>query len=319
MVRNSLKNNLQIVLSLTAAVAILAVAMRAPAQAFVPFQRDQQAAVWDVATLPNGTINFSISPDAPAMLRDSVLKATAAWSKVTDNVLKFAECPGGIEFSWTSDVAQLPDALYLAFTNFSLGGDFKITGARVVVNGATYDWHCGAPFGVGYAGSNGKRDVDLDGVILHELGHALGLDHSDKNPAALVGENYTTVKPTMNSIIYPGAEYLHTDDIVGMRSLYLHDTTIPEPELSISGSPATGVKTLNVGFAQTLGDATTTWDFGDGHTFTGMAPSHKFTAPGAYTVTATFNGKVSTMTVEVLKKKVKAPKAKKVKAAKNAN
>jgi PKD repeat protein len=67
---------------------------------------------------------------------------------------------------------------------------------------------------------------------------------------------------------------------------------------------------------QSCGDSTTTWDFGDGHTFVGETPSHKYPVAGTYTVTATFQGKSSTMTVEVDKKKARPVRVKKVKHAK---
>lgn len=315
--RRTQKISLHLILPALCACALLVIAIRTPAHGYVPFMRNETPACWDLASLPNGQINWRVSADAPAILRESVAKAAEQWSRATDGTLSFAEGPGGIDFIWSTDPAQLPDALYLASTTFNLNGNFNITSARVIVNAFNYDWHCGAPYGVGLAGASGKREVDLDAVILHELGHALGLDHADKNLAALVGNADSQNLPTMNAIVFPGAESLHTDDIVGARSIYLHDTTIPEPVLAISGSPAKGPRPLNVGFAQNLGDETTTWDFGDGHAFTGSAPSHKYTVAGVYTVTATFQGKSTTMTVEVEKKKAKPARVKKVKAKKN--
>jgi hypothetical protein len=52
------------------------------------------------------------------------------------------------------------------------------------------------------------QDIDLFTVVLHELGHALGLGHSNVTGSV------------MEPIYSGGRRTLHTDDIAGIRSLY---------------------------------------------------------------------------------------------------
>jgi PKD repeat protein len=109
--------------------------------------------------------------------------------------------------------------------------------------------------------------------------------------------------PTMNSIIYPNAGTLHTDDIAGIRALYNGGATaaVTSP-LTLTVTPATGKAPLKVSLSQTGGDGSTTWDFGDGASGNGSLVKHRFVAAGTYTVTAKCGKCTSTMTIRVDKK-----------------
>ena len=69
-------------------------------------------------------------------------------------------------------------------------------------------------------GSNGYAIADIRRVLLHELGHALGLDHPDTHGQHLVA--------VMNSII-SNQETLSADDKAGGQALYGAPSSIPSP------------------------------------------------------------------------------------------
>lgn len=68
--------------------------------------------------------------------------------------------------------------------------------------------------------------IDLESVILHELGHVLGLDHED-------GLGQGLGAPVMQSLYWGEKRALTADDIAGVQSLYCPTGqvcgTIPEP------------------------------------------------------------------------------------------
>ncbi len=82
-------------------------------------------------------------------------------------------------------------------------------------------------------GSNGYAIADIRRVLLHELGHALGLDHPDTH-----GQHVAAV---MNSII-SNQETVSADDKVGMQSLYGAPSTSQPPAASRLINISTRVK-----------------------------------------------------------------------------
>jgi hypothetical protein len=297
--------------------AVLTWVTSSPVRAYQPFKTASNTPYsWNLSALQNKTILWQLNPNVPAIASDAMQACLQAWSDATGGAFNFTQSAGGIIVDWDTDGSKIPDPLFLAYTTFNADSAGHIINARIVVNAYNYTWHRGGFGGVGPA-LNGVRDANLDSVILHELGHALGLDHSDKIPSAIVGIQIPGDPPTMNSVIYPGAGKLHDDDRAGIRSLYA-GAAVPPSAITITASAASGKAPLTVDFTQMGGDASTTWDFGDGSTGSGLAANHIFTANGAFTVNVNCMGTVSSTTILVGTKAIRADAAAKAKAARAA-
>lgn len=125
--------------------------------------------------------------------------------------------------------------------------------------------------------ANPGPGFDLFSVALHELGHSLGLDHSDDTSAVM----YPLIA---QSRVFRG---LHSDDIAGIQSLYAPAS--PPPTAAFTAAPRSGSVPLAVQFSdQSTGSPTAwSWSFGDGWSSSQRNPSHLYLSPGAYTVSLT--------------------------------
>jgi PKD repeat protein len=130
---------------------------------------------------------------------------------------------------------------------------------------------------------------DLFSVALHEMGHSLGMNHSDV-PSAVM---YYAIS---SSRVFTG---LTSDDIAGIQSIYA-PAAVP-PVASFVGSPRSGSVPLTVQFTDLSSGTPTSWSwsFGDGGASTQQNPSHIYQTAGSYTVslTASSAGGSNTRTV----------------------
>ena len=239
---------------------------------------------WNSAAGQGAPIVWRVAPDAPPLATLAMVTATQAWSEATGKQLNFQQIDNEeqacILLVWDTECEEP----FPAFTSFvALNGN--IIYAVITINGK-YRWR---------QLGGGPAAMDLHAVVLHEMGHALGLGHARNQ--FIVGSFRAEDMPTMNALVTPGAGTLHFDDIFAIQLLY--EIQAPFPEFSVTAWSPLGKAPFPARFEQSRGDAQTYWNFGDGAEALGAAPKHRYTAPGVYTVIAESNGLSATTTIEV--------------------
>jgi hypothetical protein len=167
---------------------------------------------WDTAALPapdawNANMqglrfNAAVNPNAPLSSGDGI------------NTIRFSGTVFGQSFGSST----------LAVTYYRYSGG-RMSEADILVNNhQTWDSYRGAL----RFGSNGFAIADIRRVLIHELGHALGLAHPDQN-----GQHVDAI---MNSVI-SSRETVSPDDISGAHALYGVPQSNPTPTPTPAPTP----------------------------------------------------------------------------------
>jgi predicted Zn-dependent protease len=208
---------------------------------------------------PSGTIPVQIQLDAtaPATPALPLTDGTTTWNAVAqsamdewNSVMVRSKLVGTVSTSKTTSESDNINSVFFANTVFGDAFDtftlavtltdnydtenfptVRIHEADLVVN-ANRTWNS-------YRGANHSNPVDLRRVVLHELGHVIGLNHPD---AAYPVQNVTAI---MNSTI-SNLETLQTDDRNGALFLYGNALVAPTLTKQPVGQTATASNSVTI-------------------------------------------------------------------------
>lgn len=131
-------------------------------------------------------INMHISRGVPTHLRESIRVAAAQWNYKLNKTL-FVILDQNIENNYSKNSDGINGIYWItnwqyraeeqAQTTIHWRGD-RIKEADIIINAANHDF---APFG-----SLEPNKVDMTSLMVHELGHVLGLQHTSTPPSVMV-------------------------------------------------------------------------------------------------------------------------------------
>jgi hypothetical protein len=138
------------------------------------------------------------SHDPNDKLHEAAAKAFATWQKETFGVVQFTEAPCGDAHILVKRDAQWQYPFFIVgYTTPCIAEDTSVMqAARIEIR-------------------NEVDDDVLDGVLLHEIGHALGIAHATKFNAEMLID-----LPTMFPSVGNWSSSLHVDDIKSVINLY---------------------------------------------------------------------------------------------------
>ena len=166
-----------------------------------------------------------------AAAQDAARRAFESWASVSCSHLRFEEAPfvaPAAGLSWVANDGQnrvfwveQPEAwpgdastLALTYTFYTLDENRSILDSDVILNGVHFAWTTDEA----EAGQGQPPRFDVQTVLVHEIGHFFGLDHSQDPAAAMFGSNNKTLQrePADNDVegicaIYPNGEPLPHD------------------------------------------------------------------------------------------------------------
>ncbi len=171
-------------------------------------------------------IPYTFGDTFTPVMRAGAKIAMDAWSKASGGKITFQQSKPNKPFDpYVKDAYGIlfrslngwigPTATALAITVPNDTPDNRLTTAVIIVNTNLYSWHQGDPYYTWPVAAKPrvaakKASADINLVILHELGHALGFGHSGQP----------------DSIMFPylhprtGLSGLSADDLVGLSTVY---------------------------------------------------------------------------------------------------
>jgi predicted Zn-dependent protease len=141
-------------------------------------------------------ITWSLKSRVTRRVRKEIDAAFRDWTEASG--LTFVEADSGadveVDFGMTGGVANG----ILASTTISVSGDNRITSSSIWINGRDYKWF-------------GRRGYSLRSVLSHEIGHAIGLDHSDVRSSLMYQYFYWGEVRTLGPDDLAGVAFLYGD------------------------------------------------------------------------------------------------------------
>ena len=120
-------------------------------------------------------------------------------------------------------------------------------------------------------------------AVLHELGHALGLDHEDSR-CSVMNSWWVDGKPR-HCRRFSWRSPLQRDDVAGLRAIWRGSTPLPRPRIGVRSLVVRAGEPVDfVDATSGAGGWVAEWSFGDGTTAAGPAARHAFDRPGTYLV-----------------------------------
>lgn len=216
----------------------------------------------DATPTSGGAVNdfvIIVSGHAP----DEQKYLTFGWNGWSGNTLHWryndANRPASIVASATVALTRIQSAMakwsavcnvHFVYDGTTSNGASLSTNSRDGINAITWGALTGNTTGVTYTGASGfanstftidesdmvvnyQFNPNLDATLVHEVGHMIGLKHSNQEGAVMSGPNAAPDPSTS----YTGLSVLQTDDIAGCRALYgAADGTPAAPVASLSSS-----------------------------------------------------------------------------------